>query len=246
MVISLVIPLYSGGDHFGLHRFVMPFIPIIILLGMLLLEGSNFFKSNINMFILVLLLFFSNEYNLKNVWINRNYPIKVEWDISLVGRNSSQKLNIFFKDCEKLPSQGVLTAGGTAFGYNGETVDLLALNNTKMAHADKVKDRNLLKNHASFNKNIFFDLSPDLFWYSQTGFVQLNAPPKNNITIDTSDFTSRVFKNIQKDERFVKKYGFFRIVYNKNHDEALEIFANKMFISKLDTSMYKITDIDYE
>ena len=56
MLVSLFIPLYSGGDHFGLHRFIMPFIPIIILLGFLILEGSFFFNSVMSMIIIFFLL----------------------------------------------------------------------------------------------------------------------------------------------------------------------------------------------
>lgn len=247
MCVSLAIPLYSGGDHFGLHRFIMPFIPIIFLLGIVIFAESNLFNNKTNLIMVAMLIFFSNKFNFISTWIfKEKYLIKEEWYIAIDGRNLSHKLNDFFKDNKKLPSQGVLVAGGTAFGYNGETIDLLGLNNTKMAHANKVKDKNLPKNHASFNLDVFFELNPDLFWYSHSGFLRPDKEIKNKISVDTSNFISRVFKNCHTDERFIKNYGFFRIVRQNKNDEALEIFANKKFINSLNSSIFKITPIKYE
>jgi arabinofuranosyltransferase len=246
MMVSLAIPLYSGGDHFGLHRFIMPFIPIFFLSGIVILKELNFFASRTKLMLLFFLFFFSNEYNYKNWYIHKMYPISHEWGIAVGGRSDSEKLNDFFRANRKLPSQGVLVAGGTAYGYNGETIDLLGLNNTKMAHADKIKDRNLPKNHASFNSDVFFQLCPDLFWYSNCGFVKYSelVPIKNKVNANT--FSSTVFKNIQLDDRFIESYGYYRIENVYNQKEALLIFANKKFVRSLDTFNYKITTIPYE
>jgi arabinofuranosyltransferase len=244
--VSLLIPLYSGGDHFGLHRVIMPFIPIAILLGVVVLKELNFFISKTKLILLFFLLFFSNEYNYKNYFIYRQYPISHEWHIAVEGRSQSKKLNDFFKTNEKLPSQGVLVAGGTAFSYNGETIDLLGLNNTKMAHADRVKNKTLPKNHASFNPDVFFELSPDLFWYQNCGFIKDIELIPPYFKVNTDDFGAKVFKNIQLDRRFIDRYGFFRIVHLNNEKGALQIFANKKFVSSLDTSIYKIIPIKYE
>lgn len=246
VIVSLGIPIYSGGDHFGLHRFIMPFIPVIYLIGIVVLKEFDFFNRKSKIMLLFLLLFFSNEYNFKNVYFQRQYPISLEWRIAVNGRSQSEKLNNFFKANEKLPSQGVLVAGGTAYGYNGETIDLLGLNNTKMAHADKIKDNNLPKNHASFNSDVFFELSPDLFWYSNCGFVEAESIVPEEIKINTQDFTSLVFKNIQLDKRFTERYGYYRIDNINNQKEAVLIFASKKFVSSLDTSIYKINTILYE
>jgi len=244
MMVSMAIPLYSGGDHFGLHRFIMPFIPVIFLLGVVILKELNFFKSRTKLILLFFLLFFSNEYNLR--YIHRYNPIRHEWSIAIDGRSNSNKLNDFFKANEKLPSQGVLVAGGTAYGYNGETIDLLGLNNTKMAHADKIKDRSLPKNHASFNSGIFFELSPDLFWYSNCGFVKSDELIPKEYIVNPNDFFSRVFKNIHQNKRFIENYGFYRFENKNNQSDALQIFANKKFVCSLDTSIYKFSTIHYE
>jgi hypothetical protein len=164
-LVSLAIPLYSGGDHFGLHRMLVPFLPILFLLSVELIKDLSYFKGKWSMTLILFLFFLSNEYNYRNLLIDKQSPIKHEWTIAVQGRENSEKLNRFFKNSPYLPSQGVLTAGGSAYAYCGHTIDLLGLNNSVMAHASKEKDRNLPKNHASFNVDAFFELSPDLFWY---------------------------------------------------------------------------------
>lgn len=245
-LVSLAIPLYSGGDHFKLHRLIIPFIPIILLSGVIIINELNFFKRRTQLILLFFLLFFSNMYNFRDTWENRSYPIREEWGTPVVGRSNSEKLNDFFKTNKKLPSQGVLAAGGTAYGYNGETIDLLGLNNTKMAHADKIKDRSLPKNHASFNAAIFFELGPDLFWYANWKFVKFDDLIPNEIIFVKNDKKSRILKNILLDNRFIKQYGFYRIENVNNQKEAIQIFAKKKFVSSLDSSFYKIINIHYE
>lgn len=91
--------------------------------------------------------------------------LKHEWNIAIEGRSLGDKLSNFFVNESTLPSQGVLVAGGTAYTYKGKTIDLMGLNNTVMAHADKIKDKNLLKNHASFNKRSFISYNPTFFGF---------------------------------------------------------------------------------
>lgn len=249
MLISLIIPLYSGGDHFGLHRVIIPFIPVITLLGILILKEFNFFKDNSKPIFIFFLIFFSNSYNFKDVFLEKlYYPIAHEWWIAINDRNNSKKLNNFFDANKKLPTQGVMCAGGSAFEYKGKTIDLLGLNNTKMAHAIKIKDKNLPKNHASFNIDVFFELSPDLFWYGSDNckFLSINEPIPNNLKINSYGFAPMVFKNIQNDSLFREQYGYYRIRNIHITDEVLQIFANKKFINSLDTSVYKINNIPYE
>jgi hypothetical protein len=246
IVVSLSIPIYSGGDHFGLHRFIVPFIPVIILTVVLILREFDIFIGKTKLILFLILLFFSNMYNFRDTLVNRSYPIRHEWAIAVYGRSNSERLNDFFKANKRLPSQGVLVAGGTAYGYNGETIDLLGLNNTKMAHADRIKDKSLPKNHASFNADVFFELSPDLFWYQHCGFINQDKLVPERIQVNKDDWSSKVFKNIQLDKRFIERYGFFRIVNLNHENDALQIFANKNFVSTLDTSIYKIIEIPYE
>ena len=244
IIISLLIPFYTGGDHFGLHRFIMPSIPMIVLIWTLILK-SNLFDKPIIPILMALAVFLSNEHNIKETYYHKNFPIRHEWVNVINGRNTSEKLNKFFVDHSKLPSQGVLSAGGTAFAYKGETIDLLGLNNTKMAHAKKVKDKSLLKNHASFNPDVFFELSPDIFWYFNSRFLGARHRLLKKLYINSKSFAAIIFKKIHLNPKFIKRYGFYRI-NRHNENEALQIFANRLFMKSLDTSKYQIWEIEYE
>jgi hypothetical protein len=243
--VFFLVPLYSGGDHFRFHRFVVPVFPLVILL---LIQCIKFYFGSINMRILTgvsILIFFSCSYNLRDLYYHKNVPLRHEWDIAVAGRKGSEKLNKLFIDAKKFPTQGVLVAGGTAFSYHGFTIDLLGLNNSKMAHANKIKDENLTKNHASFNIDVFFELNPDIFWHKGSRFVKSSEPIPSEIYVIPNLWISKVFKNIQLDTRFKDRYGFYRITNSKSNDEALEIFARKDFIYSLDKSIYSVSSIDY-
>jgi hypothetical protein len=244
MCFSLAIPLYTGGDHFELHRFIMPSLPLILLLFILILE-RKYYETIRDVLVVVTLLFFSNTYNLRDVAINGSYPIRQEWSIAVRGRNTSAELNNFFSQTT-LPSQGVLTAGGSAYGYKGETIDLLGLNNTKMAHASKYKDPHLFKNHASFDKNTFFDLAPDILWYEGASFFENYRDAKiEKYPVNTSSLSAIVFQNIHTDNRFKANYAFC-VISNNQSTKVLRIFANNKFIARLDSIIYKVEKIDYK
>lgn len=157
--ISFVLPLYSGGDHFGLHRFMVPFLPVIILAGIQILHRLNFFVDNTKLVLLFLVIFFTNEYNLRNWYFYRQYPITGEWLIAQNGRATSKKLNDFFSSLHKLPSQGVIGAGGSAYAYDGVTIDLLGINNTKMAQAKKNENLKHIKKTRCIPSRCIFSIT---------------------------------------------------------------------------------------
>jgi hypothetical protein len=243
--IFLAIPLYSGGDHFRLHRFIIPAVPLIILLLIKCLEIYYPKISKATVLMVSMVIFYSCSYNLRDLYYHKNPPLRHEWDIATVGRDASSKLTVFFNPAKNYPSQGVLVAGGRAFAYLGKTYDLLGLNNTEMAHAEKYKDKNLPKNHASFNVDVFFNLNPDLFWHNACRFVNTSDPISTEINFDTKWWISKVFKNVHLDQRFKERYGFYRITNKKNYSQSLEIFARKEFVDSLDKSIYSATAIGY-
>jgi len=161
-----------------------------------------------------------------------------EWLIPLFDRRNSKMLNQFFDRLPHYPSQGVLTAGGSAFSYKGITIDLLGINNVQMAHAEKIKDRNLPKNHASFDKEVFYKQKPDLFWIGG-GFVQNGIPD----TIKFTNYWSGVFKNINRDEKFNSAYKDCLII-RTGESKSLHIFASVEFLNTLDTNFFKVIRYD--
>ena len=60
------------------------------------------------------------------------------------------------------PTLGVIAAGGIARTYDGHIFDLMGLNWTTMAHANRTHNSAAVKNHAAFSKEIFFEYQPDI------------------------------------------------------------------------------------
>ena len=93
-----------------------------------------------------------------------------DFTLAIRGRALGDLLNKFMKriefNADAVPdtqpmSLGTLTTGGIGYTYAGRKLDLLGLNNVSMAHS--AGDRRGNKNHAAFNRDVFFELMPDLF-----------------------------------------------------------------------------------
>lgn len=229
--ITCVIPLYSGGDHFAYHRFMQATLPFFYIALMLILEV---YGIRITRNIAVFLCFFAIISSGFIEAIAGKSPLKHEWRIALEGRQIGNSLTAFFSDESHYPSQGVLVAGGTTFAYKGITIDLMGLNNTAMAHADKIKDKSLLKNHASFNKSVFYQQKPDIFWIAGGFSDSLNL---SLLTI--ADFASTAFKHIELDSTFKEQYVPCSI-QKKGNKDILLVYAAFSYIKSLDTSLYSI------
>ena len=232
--ISFLIPIYSGGDHFNSFRFFQSTLPLIVLYFVLFPSKSVQGISYVHAVLFTIFSMIGSQWLIYAV--KGETPLKHEWTIALEGRTQSEDLQIFFAN-STLPTQGVLVAGGTAYAYQGITIDLLGLNNTRMAHADKVKSKGLMKNHASFNKDVFYELKPDIFWMGG-GFSSIQQS-----TLNLPTFNAMIFKNIHNDVRFKKEYGAFEL--RNNQGRYLHVLCNRQFIEGLDTSKFSIKEIAY-
>ena len=226
--IAFLIPMLTGGDHFQLSRFFQSGIPLLLMGGIVNLSQWTFHRSI--MIGIVIIAMFSSR------WIIYAYtetPLAHEWSIAVKGRKQSEELNAFFHE-KQLPVQGVLTAGGMAYGYHGKTIDLLGLNNVAMAHAEAIKKKGVMKNHASFVPSVFYAQQPDLFWMGG-GFSE-HEP--NSLEIHA--FNAHIFHQIHKEERFKKLYGAFAIQHGEGR--WLMTFMSRRYIATLDTA-YRIKEI---
>jgi len=237
--VLFLVPLYTGGDHFLLYRFLVPGFPLVFLLATRYLRQWS--RSRYFLLLIGLAFILTNRYN---PWkLATDHPLKDEWLYASQGRQQGVFLNQFFKE-RVLPSQGVLGAGGTGYGYAGKTIDLLGLNNTRMAHARTKKDRDKLKNHGSFSKDVFFELKPDLLWYPfkyYREYIELEAPLK----IDTNQFYCQTYDQLHLDPRFRQTYDLFQIRRRDNGNE-LKIFAKKEYVATLDTGLYRVRSLSFE
>jgi len=252
-VINLLLPLYTGGDHFVLFRFYQPLLPVAyVLFSLILFEISknfNFHKVVLVIVIFVLTASFLPTNRLfgyiPKLFIFHDHKpsgssLYNEFHIANSGRTFGLKLNDFFVESDHYPSYGLYAAGGMAYSYQGKSIDLLGLNNVAMAHADKVKHPNAIKNHASFNKAIFYKIQPEVM-HLWTNFIEdKNTFVPMELTIKADEhFQSKIFLQIHKDTTFKKLY---RPVYitQKSTGEILHTFIHKDFLYSLPKEKYDI------
>jgi len=247
--VALLLPLTVGGDHFSLFRIYQPFAPIILLL----LFNRDFIRRNLfdwniktthlalsRAILPVVLLPVIYLMNTPKYFIDSQEPftsIRHEFYAPFLCRQYSGELNGLF-DLTPKPSIGRITAGGNAFYYEGMTIDLLGLNNTLMAHADPLKVG--VKNHASFDKNAFYKLRPDLVegeFVNPEHFVL----PEN---WSAYQFRFHLLKGIFKDSAFLHLYQPV-LISRPGAATAFFTYARVDYIDLLRRKNYQITPVIY-
>ena len=229
--LSFFIALVVGGDHFGLYRFFQPFI---IIYALLFLYTINDLKINKNyVFILAILIStITSNNNFYKIYKSKYSPAKIEWTIVAINKNQALFLNRMFDN--KLPKIGVLAAGAMAYNYNGFSIDLLGLNNVLMARSQK----NPIgpKNHASFNKEIFYKQKPDII------IANIITKSNENIKVPMSlgSWEKRLLNNIDEDNYFNNLYSKY-IVFDTKTNLSISAYMLDEFVTNLSSSRYKVT-----
>ena len=235
ILVSWLLPIYAGGDHFTYSRILQPTVPLAILAFIFTLHYFRFKIDWIWVLFILIFVMFTSEDNLFHTFRKRSSPFQTPMMWGYEGRKKSLRLNEFFSGLPRYPTQGVFAAGGRAFCYRGATIDLLGLNNVKMAHADKIKDPSLPKNHASFNKAVFYEQKPEIISY-QEDYIPIN---------DTLNFVFpkqapiRFAKNINYDKKFREEYSDCLII-RKGFSQALRIIASNDFLNSLNSTSYTV------
>ena len=240
VITTLAIPFYVGGDHFWLGRLVQPTWPILYFAAMVffveLLRKVSLRAWQQYMFVGLCMVVFLALPIRDGVLLSlrkKQGAITHEFGIARYGIELSGTLNEFFANAEHYPSQGVLCAGGLAYGYKGKTLDMLGLNNVAMAHADKQKERGILKGHASFNKQVFFQEKPDLFWVGDKWFLLSDTAtfviPEDNPTYK-QDLSNKVFKGLLFDATFKQTY-FPVAIFKEGENHWLFAYAHKEYLA---------------
>lgn len=224
--VMLAIPVVSGGDHFGLYRFFQPsmlFLAILcslVIAQILFLVDRHFVSqklspAKVHKAVGVVLTFsWLIAFGFTPNWgfaISQGSPIAHEFQIAESGRGAGEQLRtVFSADGISLPRVGVITAGGVARTYGGPIVDLMGLNNREIALYPG--DRLGVKNHAAFEKDVFFRLSVDFL-----------------LTSPFSSFSNDVLKGLFVDPRFVKTWRYGTLV-NQANSEAISGFYSSDFL----------------
>jgi arabinofuranosyltransferase len=168
--IGLALPVYMGGDHFGGYRFYQPVFPILLLT---LLNCLRFVlptytetapartrRRGIQFagVALTALFLFARFVEWRN--FDRSTDLRREFEIAEIGRDRGLDAEALFAGLRSRPSIGTITVGGLKHAYSGDVIDLMGLNNTRMAHNKGARVG--IRSHAAFEKATFYELNPTL------------------------------------------------------------------------------------
>jgi hypothetical protein len=216
---GLLLPLLTGGDHFGSFRFYQNVYPLTILC--LIHVARRILPNMTKSFrypsipspvgrILFASLALWGTYSLvraqARAWSGFPPEIKVEFNVAEYERRNGVFIEGLFSSLPHLPSIGVIASGGIKYSYTGEIVDLLGLNNTAMAHNHG--DRKGYKDHAAFEIATFYQLQPDIVWPIQ---VDERKWEYREIDLQTRWENTSGFKGLFNDRRFLELYEYGKV-----------------------------------
>ncbi len=219
-ITGLLIPILEGADHFRGFRMYQPIYPLLYFIYIspvfILSQLAPFKNLAVYMGALgvAVVIFTMNNWNTFkksqqfSSSYNNPYTIFNEFYIAAKERENGRLLSAIFEN--HLPSIGYGSAGGIAYGYKGAVYDMMGLNNTQMAHADAVKEGP--KGHESFNKNVFYDLLPDILMAQANNPTNVNLQAIENYYTDRNSWDNLIFKDIFNDTMFKDKYQLAAVI----------------------------------
>jgi len=209
LIPGFAIPLLVGGDHFGGSRFFQPLWPLLCVLAAnewaSLPVRFQWMRTKRFLGLLVLAGWLLFPFT---AWLKHEYRIAQR------GRETGAALATMFEDLDEYPSVATITAGGSKYTYPGEVYDLMGLNSTEMAHSPGARIG--FKNHAAFNRDVFYRWQPDIL-----------------LCGEDPSFDARVLKGLTDEERFRARY--IRITLERN-GRAVDAFYAHAFMERLQRS----------
>jgi arabinofuranosyltransferase len=235
--VGLLIPLLTGGDHFGSFRLYQSIYPIQLLALLCFAarriaplwqqgESARWNQTVVRYAAVFGLLLVAFELN---SWNSVRSEVGIEFQVADYGRKNGAFIQSLFSGLPKLPSLGVVTSGGIKYSYEGEVVDLMGLNNTTMAHNQG--DRKGIKNHAAFDILTFYQLSPDIVW------------PRTVVAVDWQYKYADVkeswenregFKGLFDEPRFLDTYTYAKVSSSREQEYVLVGWFRKDFLKRLE------------
>ena len=267
-LLAALAPILTGGDHFNYFRFFQPYWPLLALACLYYLRKYFLIESLPTMrkplrvgfssiaLMGTMLLLQAPPWTIILQSHGRAEPtLANEFQLALGGRQLGIMLNQWNLELQEEPqvnietlSLGTLTTGGIGYTYDGPVLDMLGLNNVRMAHSQG--DRKGNKNHAAFNKDVFFELAPDLF------------APRSSLN-NASEIASRAevfpfgqgrgfwdtaLKGLGTDKRFLEAYIPVELVRSTDKGilrQRCTVWVRKTLLPKIDkkTTHFTITAI---
>lgn len=254
---GLAIPVLTGGDHFIFARFYQCILPLLYASTL----NYTFWNSHVGhfaingkafRFLLTAALCFSIFFVAKATWYDfttvEKYVaprVSPEFFHARNGRTIAEKENETFADYSRYPSVGILAAGGFAYIYKGNTVDLMGLNSTLMAHAQPVKHG--VRNHASFDVNTFWKLMPDMVGTFYGGEIVTDTAkfilPENTDYFRSGMFVYKAYKQLFDYPRFIDSYQP-ALVRNKQKEDYIFAYYHRTFLDSLDKNKFEIVTLE--
>jgi arabinofuranosyltransferase len=253
IAVALALPVLTGGDHFMFARFYQCILPLTYASAL----NFGFWRSHIGNFaipgktyriLFTTALCFCLFFIAKATWYDFTYAdkfagfrISPEFFHARNGRMIAEKDNETFDSCSRFPSVGILAAGGFAYTYQGNTIDLMGLNSTLMAHASPIKHG--FRNHASFDVNTFWKLMPDMVGTFYGGEMVTDTAkfilPENTDYFRNGQFVYQAYKQIFDYPRFIETY-LPALIRNKKNDFYIFAYYNRPFLDSLDRNCFEI------
>jgi len=230
--IGISLPLVSGGDHFGGYRFyqniLMLFcwsIPATLWLVQRRPSACRIERALSLPTALFLSVALISVGTLLTIARPDHTEFVNEFRIASSNRRAADEMNRFWP--EPRPSIGVLAAGGFGYVYQGETVDLMGLNNTLMGHSKGARVG--IKNHAAFDKDVFYKLMPDVivprFVSGKTEATGLYFAKLNK-----GDFENIALKSILNDPQFQRVYH--PVLFVRSGFPSIFAFTSDEYLAK--------------
>ncbi len=251
---GLLLPLLTGGDHFGSFRFYQNVYPITLLcliyfarrilpqmVGSIKYPQLSSQMRNVLFASMALLGTYGFVRSQAHAWSAFPPEIKVEFNVAEYERRNGVFIENLFSSLPRLPSIGVIASGGIKYSYSGEIVDLLGLNNTTMAHNHG--DRKGYKDHAAFEIATFYKLRPDIVWPIQVD---------SNWEYSEADLRTRWentlgFKGLFNDRHFLELYEYGKVgKKSEANGIALVAWFRKDFLREvIGNSSFDVTEYEY-
>jgi hypothetical protein len=246
-MVLLVVPVFSGGDHFVGYRFYQPAYPLMVLAAVLfliarlpplalgrLVPQRPLRPGLVSVVLLLGSVYWAYSGAHKPSWLDVQASERKLLQDQLVaaedGINKGSRLQALFAEMSEYPAVGVIAAGGFARTYPGRIVDLMGLNTLSIAHHRGA--RRGFHGHTAFEKDAFFSLPRiDLL------DVAPPVPPK------TRSFASVALKGLLDDPRFFSKWRYGRLFRSDDEDGGFQAFYSKGLVDSLEkTGLYRFRE----
>lgn len=245
---GLAMPVAEGGDHFAASRmfqYVYPLLGMSLFVPLLASSKSrNLSFDGLYLVCVGVMIAFTSgatwtTFRLVNLptgpgirlnRINGSLGMRASFALADQGRLWGSEMNRVFDGA--LPSIGIAAAGGVAYIYHGISYDLMGLNDTRMAHANKFKTGP--KDHGSFNAGIFYHLKPDVLMpvpASQDTKIDLQA--QKLVNYDPQNFENQIYKGLFQQSLFRSLYVLAAVSNPADPHEIVSGYFRKTYLNNI-------------